>query len=86
MTAWVVALLPSTAMATPTTVNVDEFLVNRGGAAIFDDSFASSTPLVCGNGALQPASVTFSDGSSANYFVHGTGDMRGLCFPGDECT
>src|SRR5262249_15649614 len=30
------------------------------------------TPLVGGNGTLQPASVTFSDGSTANYFVHGT--------------
>src|SRR5262250_2931755 len=71
--AWVVALLPSTAIATPTTVHIDEFSVLRGGAPpIFDDSFASGTTLAGGSGALQPASVTFSDGSTANYFVRGT--------------
>ncbi len=70
--AWVVALLPSTAIATPTTVNIDEFSVLRGGVPpIFDDSFASSSTLVGGSGAFQPASVTFSDGSTANYFVRG---------------
>ena len=71
-TVWVVALLSSTAMATPTTVNVDEFAVDLNAPVIFDDSFNSTTTLVGGTGALQTASVTFSDGTTANYFVHGT--------------
>jgi hypothetical protein len=58
-------------------VNADEFEVIRGTATtpsttIFDDSFASGTTLVGGNGTQLPASVTFSDGTTANYFVHGT--------------
>jgi len=71
-TVWVVALLSSTAMATPTTVNVDQFAVQLNTPLIFNDSFNSNTSLVGGTGALQPASVTFSDGTTANYFVHGT--------------
>ena len=42
-TVWV--LLSSTAMATPTTVPVDEFAVSLDGTPIFDDSFNSNTSL-----------------------------------------
>src|SRR3974390_3465961 len=72
-TVWV--LLSSTAMATPTTVPVDEFAVSLDGTPIFDDSFNSSTSLVGGTtGALQPASVFFltAPTTPSNYFVHGT--------------
>jgi hypothetical protein len=68
-TVWVV--LSSTAMATPTTVNVDEFQVILNQSVIFDDSFNSNTTLQ-NSGPLQPASVTFSNGATADYFVHGT--------------
>jgi hypothetical protein len=66
------APLSSTAVAAPTRVNVDEFQVTLGGTTVFDDSFASNTELVGGAGALQPASVTFAGGGTANYFVHGS--------------
>src|SRR5215471_9015151 len=74
--AWVVALLPSTAIAlpAPTAVVVDQFQVNRGGGpnpTIFNDSYSSNTPLVGGSGAFQQASVPFTGGLPANYFVRG---------------
>jgi len=72
--AWVVALLSSTAIAAPTFVLVDEFQVNRAGGPtpIFDDPFSSNTTLVGGSGAFQQASVPFTGGGVADYFVRGT--------------
>jgi hypothetical protein len=70
LTAALLVIAPAAARAD--SVNADEFAVVRSGPTIFDDSFASGTTLVGGNGTLLPASVTFSDGSTANYFVHGT--------------
>jgi hypothetical protein len=70
LTAAVLVIAPMAARAD--SVNADEFEVVRSGTTIFDDSFASGTTLVGGNGTFLPASVTFSDGSTANYFVHGT--------------
>jgi hypothetical protein len=71
---WVIALLSSTAMATPTTVTVDEFGVELNPTIIFDDSFNSNTSLVGNAGALQAASVPFltAPTTPSNYFVHGT--------------
>jgi hypothetical protein len=67
------ALLPSLALAGPTTVNVDEYRVFRDGIQIFDDSFNSSTALVGGSGTLVPASVGFTNPTAvADYFVRGT--------------
>ena len=70
LTAALLVIAPAAASAD--SVNADELEVIRNGTTIFDDSFASGTPLVGGNGTLQPASVNFSDNTPANYFVHGT--------------
>jgi len=45
---------------------------NEGIHEIFDDSFNRNLSLVGGSGTSLSSGTTFTDGSPANYFVHGT--------------
>jgi hypothetical protein len=58
--------------AAATVVNVDEFAVVQNGTTIFDDSFDRNTTLNGGSGTSLPSGTTFSDGTTANYFVQGS--------------
>jgi len=58
--------------AAATVVNVDEFAVSRNGTTIFDDSFDRNIRLVGGSRTSLSSGTTFSDGTSANYFVQGS--------------
>jgi hypothetical protein len=58
--------------AAATVVNVDEFAVVRNGTTIFDDSFDRNIMLNGGDGTSLPSGTTFSDGTTANYFVQGS--------------
>jgi PEP-CTERM motif len=53
-------------------VNMDEFAVVNNGTQIFDDSFNRTLSLVGGSGTTLSSGTTFTGGSPANYFVHGT--------------
>lgn len=58
--------------AAATVVNADELSVTRNGSVIFDDSFNRNTTLNGGAGTIVPSGTTFSDGSTASYFVRGS--------------
>ena len=58
--------------AAATIVNLDELDIGRSGTTILDDGFDRNTTLTGGSGTVVPSGASFTDGTSANWFVQGS--------------